>query len=237
MIKRRWVLLLMIGFIILPAAFAAENKEKVKISGISRVWGDTDKKVTFMEGKLIIVQEETTIRTGFAEVDQEKKDASFSKGVQLTKKDLTISSRDLMMNFNRKKGTFVSQVRLERSESRDKQGKVTKDALTLTCEQLEADTKKENFIAVGQVKLIHKEFTGTSQTVEFDNEKQIMIMVGEAVLVRDKGEQLFGQRIIINLESKTFEVRDGAAMEFNVDKDDEAKVGDEEKNGKETKSS
>lgn len=229
------VLICSISLSMALAAETKENKEKVKITGISRVWGDTDKKITFMEGKLVIVQEETTIRTGFAEVDQDKKDAKFSQGVQLIKKDLTIASQDLLMNFNKKKGTFLSQVRLQRSETRNKEGKVTKEALTLTCDRLEADTKRESFVAYGQVSLEHKEFTGTSQQMDFDNEKQILIMRGEAILVRDKGEKLFGQVISINLDRKTFEVKDGAAMEFNVDKDEDKKSEEETKPDNERK--
>lgn len=219
---------LLIGALSLSMAMAAENKEKVKITGISKVWGNTEKNLTFMEGKLLIVQEETTIRTGYAEVDQDTKDAKFSKGVILTKKDLKIESQDLLLNFNKKIGTFLSQVRLERSETKNAEGKVAKEALTLTCERLEADTKRENFTAFGDVRIDHKEFKGSSSQMDFDNEKQLLILKGSAELTREQGEKLFGQSIRIDLEKKTFEIRDNASMEFNVDKEDD----DNGENGK-----
>lgn len=230
----RWISLLLLGVVwILPLVLATETKDKVKVTGITRVWGNTEKNITFMEGNLLIVQEETTIQTRFAEVDQDTKDALFSRGVVLKKNDLRIESQELALNFNKKKGRFSGQVRLQRGETRNAEGKVTKDAFTLSCDVLEADTKREDFTASGAVMLEHQEFSGSSTQMIYDNDKQILTLTGEAMLTRDQGEKLYGQTIQIDLENKTFEVNDEASMEFNIDQDEgKGEKKETEKRGK-----
>ena len=222
----KWLALLVILAIAVTTS-NAEDKERVKVTGIKRIWGDTDKKVSFLEGDLLIVQKEVQIRTSYAEVDQDKKEAWFSKKVILTKEELTIEGQRLNMKFQKKQGVFEEDVLLRREEVKDKKGKVKKEAFTMNCSRLEFDTKKENFVATGDVLLDHKEFKGRCQKVTYDNDKQIMVMTGNPVLDRDNGESLRGGVVRIDLENKQFEVTEGAEVEFTVDDDDE-ETGDEQ---------
>lgn len=211
----------------LPLAFAEgaekdkdKEKEKVKITGIVRVWGDTDKKISHMEGDLLIVQGELKIRTKYADIDQDKKEAHFTQGVHLEKKDLVIDGDEFTINFKKKQGTFSGNVTLERAESKDENGKV-KDHFKLKCTRLDVDTDKQNFTALGSAVLEHKEFTGNSERVEYDNAAQTLVLKEKVVLVRKSEENLSGGTVRIDLSKKSFEVVDGAELVFDVDKADE----------------
>jgi lipopolysaccharide export system protein LptA len=219
----------------------AEGSDKVKITGITKVWGDTDKKVSYLEGDLLIVQGEVRIRTKYAEIDQDKMEAKFSQGVHLEKKDLIIDGFAFNMNFKKKKGIFLGRVKLERKESKDVKGK-KKDRFTLECDRLDVDTDKEDFTGYDNILLEHKEFNGTSKVVQYVNLTQMLTMTGQAELIRKGKENLVGENVTIDLNKKNFEVFGNAELTFDVDqdeendkdgaekKDDKAKKGEEEKN-------
>lgn len=206
-----------------------KEKDKVKITGIQRVWGETDKKISHMEGDLLIVQGELRIRTRYADIDQDKKEARFTQGVHLEKKDLVIDGDEFTINFKKKQGTFTGNVRLERAETKDETGK-TKDHFRLKCNRLDVDTDKQNFTALGSTVLEHKEFNGTGERVEYDNASQVLVLKEQVVLVRKAEENLAGGKVRIDLSKKSFEVVDGAELTFDVDKDEtKEKAEDTEK--------
>jgi lipopolysaccharide assembly outer membrane protein LptD (OstA) len=213
----------------------ASGSEKVKITGITKVWGDTDKKISYLEGDLLIVQGDVKIRTKYAEIDQDKKEAKFSQGVHLEKKDLIIDGLAFNMNFKKKQGTFLGAVKLERKESKDSNGK-TKDRFKLDCDRLDVDTDKENFTAYDNAVIEHKDFNGKSNTVEYRNDSQLLTMTGQAELFRKGKENLNGEQVEINLDKKSFEVFGSAELTFDVDKeDDESKNAQGEKDEKKKK--
>jgi lipopolysaccharide export system protein LptA len=204
----------------------AGGSEKVKITGITKVWGDTDKKISYLEGDLLIVQGDVKIRTKYAEIDQDKKEAKFSQCVHLEKKDLIIDGFAFNISFKKKQGTFLGAVKLERKESKDANGK-TKDRFKLNCDRLDVDTDKENFTAYENAAIEHKDFNGKSNTVEFRNDSQMLTMTGQAELFRKGKENLNGERVEINLNKKSFEVFGSAELTFDVDKEDDENKSDQ----------
>lgn len=210
-------------FFLLTVPVWAEGTERVKVTGIKRAWGNTEKKISFLEGDLIIIHENTKIKTSYAELNQEKKEGTFSKGVVSTQKDITVESRELYVNFKKKKGVFTNGVHVVRVKSEDAKGQ-DKEPFTLKCDRLEMDTDKEDFIATGNmVRLEHEDFVGQSRRMEYNNEQETLVMTGNPVLERKKGESVKGDRILINMKNETFEVLENAEIEFGIEDDDDEK--------------
>lgn len=228
-----WLIIIILLLLVMPAA--AKNKakdkakdketERVKITGIKKAWGNTDKKQAFLEGDLLIIHEETRIKTTYAELNQDTKEGTFSKGVFTDYKDIKVESSELYINFKKKNGVFSGVVRVKRQKSKDKNGK-EKEPFTLLCDRLEMDMDKETFIATGQtVVLEHEDFTGRCQRLDYDNQGEIMEMVGDPVLTRKEGDTVKGDRIRLNLKDETFEILDNAEMAFEVEEEDDADDG------------
>ena len=217
---RYWaIVLMMMLFLIAGLVHAADDPVQVKSD---QIWGDTKKKLTYMEGNVRIVQGQTIITTAKTKVDLDKKVAIFEDKVELTHPDVTIDADNLEYNFKKKNGTFSHHVILSRKEVKDKQGKVTKDALKLTAAELYFESDTKNFVAKREGVVEHKEFTGTADSISYNDKKQELLFKGNADIKRPNNEDIKGEEIIINTQTNSFIVKD----KVNLVNEDLTIVGD-----------
>lgn len=217
MIRR--VLIKIVLFLILSACFAASfaAEDKVKVTG-DNIKGDTEKKITFIEGNVRIVQGKSVITTDKARIDMDNKLLFLEPQVNYTNEDVTIKAEILDYDLKKKTGTFYREVILERKEQK-KKGKVVKEAFKLFADELyfEADTK--NFIATNG-KTEHKDFNGTAERIEYDDQLEHLAFYGNVYLKRPEGEELRGEKAVIKLKDKSFHVDSKVVIDFDIEDDD-----------------
>jgi lipopolysaccharide transport protein LptA len=190
----------------LLSAIAGAADEPVRAKS-DKIWGDTKKKLTYLEGNVRIIQGSTIITTDTTIVDQDKKIATFENKLRLKHPDVTITADNLEYNFKKKTGTFFNNVILNRKEVKDTQGKVTKDAFQLTAAELYFESDTKNFVAKSQAVVEHKEFNGTADTIEYDDKKQELQFNGTAKIKRPNGEVITGDKVVINTKSNSIVVQ------------------------------
>jgi lipopolysaccharide transport protein LptA len=202
--KYRLILAIIMLFFIVGLAKAADDPVQATSD---KIWGDTKKKITYLEGNARIVQGATIITTDKTKVDLDKKVAIFENKVKLTHPDVTITADNLEYNLKKKNGTFSKNVILSRMEVKDAQGNVTKDAFKLTAAELYFESDSKNFIAKSQGAVAHKEFTGTADLIEYNDKKQELLFKGNANIKRPKGEEITGEEVLINTQTNSFIVK------------------------------
>jgi lipopolysaccharide export system protein LptA len=167
--------------------FPSGAGEPVTITGRD-IRGDYDKKLTFIDGDIRIVQGKTVITTDKAEINIDKKTAIFTRLVKLSHPDVTITAERLDYDMNKKTGTFKRQVTLDRIEAKDDGGKTNRDPFTLTADQLYFESDTKNFSASGQTRIKHRDFTGGADTTEYQDQQQKMIFKGAVEVVQDSDQ-------------------------------------------------
>lgn len=202
------------------AAGPVRSAEKVYITGARKMEGDTDGKKIHIQGELVAGKGETKIFAPYLEYDKDSKVGKFTGGVRLVQEDLTVTGEEFVINFDQDRGVFRNNVRLDRRETKNGQGEVEKDHITLTCSVLEINTETKDFTATGGVELQHKDFTASSPRLVYDDAGEKLAFYGGAVLQREK-EEVKGREIIIDLKKKLFEVGNGVELVFDVKKEEE----------------
>jgi lipopolysaccharide assembly outer membrane protein LptD (OstA) len=179
--------------------------EPVTITG-QAIWGDYDKKITYISGDIRIVQGKTLITTDRAELNTGKKTAVFSNNVKLSHPDVTITAELLEYDLKQKTGTFKQQVTLNRIETKDDGGKANRDPFILTADQLYFESDTKNFKASGRGQIKHKDFTGLADTIEYQDQEQKMIFRGAVEIVQDSdhgsGSKIRAEMIELDLNQK-----------------------------------
>lgn len=217
-------------FILFYHSGPARAGGKVKVTGVDRIWGETDGDQTFLEGRLVATQERTVFYAPRARMDKAKKLAVFSGGVKLVQEEVTITGDELEISFEEDRGVFTGNVRLERAETRDAEGKVDKEQIVLSCHILELNTETKDFTAVTDVLMEHKDFTVSAQRLVYLDREEMMTFSGNVYLQRDQ-EEVWGEEITINLQKKIFEAIRGVEIHMEVDEDDQEETGEEENSG------
>lgn len=213
--KRLWIVLI---FVIIFSASLALAAEEVRVTG-KNIWGDTDKKINYLEGDVRFVQGSTIITTDKARVDLELNSAVFEEKVKLTHPEVTIQSDILEYDLKKKIGTFKKNVVMNRIKTKATKGKEAKDPFKLFTNQLYFENDTKNFIAQ-KGRIEHKDFTGEANLIEYNDQLQELSLVDNAKLIRPKGEVITGKLIKINVSDKSFYVTDSVNMEFEVEEEE-----------------
>lgn len=186
--------------------------EKGYFKGIDRFYGDTDGRNLYMEGAALeYLQDDLHLRSLRAEI-REKDDGSreiiFAGEVLLTQEEITVSGDRFAYHTGSEAGTFTGEVVLTRAETRDDQGQVIKEGITLACGNLYLQTAQKAFTATEQPTIEHREFRGGGQIISYQDEEEKLIISGGFHLWMDEDE-LLGDEICFDLRQKTFEARRG----------------------------
>ncbi len=208
----KWLLLLAVcvitlGYTVILAA--SEKSSPIKATG-DRVWGETEKKIAFIEGNVKVVQDVTTINAQKAEIYLDQKQAYFKDGVKLIHPDATVESLSLDYDMKKEIGLFRDRVVMNRTAV-NVSNKNNKEPFKLSTTELYFENKTKNFEARGEARLEHKDFTGTADVIQYDDAKQELIFLGKAYLKKKSGEEVRGDLVKIFLEEKNF------IVEKNVD--------------------
>lgn len=176
--KYGWILIL---GLLLGVSFATTHEEPVRITA-ARVSGDAEKKITYLEGNVRIVQGKTIIITEYVTINLDQKIAELDKGTRLMNHDVSIESRRLEYNLKQESGTFRGQVLLKRLESGNGE---KKDPFELAAKELYFETDTKNFKASGNCRLKHKQFEGNANGIEYDDAGQKLDFKGDVVIRQD----------------------------------------------------
>lgn len=213
-----------------------KKNEPVRVTGINRMWGDTEGEKTYLEGELVITKGNTVIHTSFAEVTKtgdgdRARTARLSGGVLLFQDELKLAGAEAEFAFDEDWAVFRGDVRLEREEVKDAAGEVEKEGITLSCNFLRIETERKDFEASGNVFLVHKEFTVTSAGLTYEDAGEILFFTGGFFLSREK-ENMRGEELRIDLQEEVFDARNGVELFFEVEEEEEEekeeKAGEEE---------
>ncbi|HOJ77212.1 MAG TPA: LptA/OstA family protein [Bacillota bacterium] len=213
------ILLLILGCCF--TVFSASDDDKVKVTGNS-IKGDTEKKISYIEGNVRIVQGKSVITTEKARIDMDNKQLFLESKVNYANEDVTIKAEILDYDLKKKTGTFYREVILDRKEQKEK-GKVVKDAFKLFADELYFEADSKNFIAT-KGKTEHKDFNGTAERIEYDDQLEYLSFFGNVYLKRPEGEELRGEKAVIKLKDKSFHVDSKVVIDFDVEDDDEKKT-------------
>jgi lipopolysaccharide transport protein LptA len=141
--------------------------------------------------------------------------------VKLVNEDVTILGDDLNYDYRKKQGVFNSNVILERAETKNARGKVTKDHFKLTTAGLDFESDTKNFKTKGKATVEHKDFTGSADHIEYNDKQQQMKFLNNAYLKRPKGEEIRGDMITIYINDKSFIVNNHVDINYKVDVNNE----------------
>lgn len=178
------------------------GEEPVRISA-ARVSGDAEKKITYLEGNVRIVQGKTIITTESVTINLDHKTAVLDKGTRLKNSDVTIDSRRLDYNLKQKTGTFREKVILRRLESGDT---AKKDPFSLDAHELYFETETQNFVATGNCRLKHKQFEGMAERIEYDDAGQKLTFQG-SVEIRQDQTVIHSGSVVVDMSQKQLQLQ------------------------------
>lgn len=205
--------LVLIVLVVCSAVFA---EDRVNVTGKS-IKGDTEKKITFVEGKVRITQGQDTITAAKARIDLDNKLVFLEEEIVFDNPDFSAAAATLDYNLKKKNGTFKGEVVLKRKEKTEN-GKIVKDPFTLKADELYFETENKNFTAArGMIE--HKDFTGSGERIEYNDREEQLLLLGNAYIKRPEGEEARGDCAKINLKEKNFTVENNVTVNFDVEED------------------
>jgi lipopolysaccharide export system protein LptA len=234
-LRRRQILLLLLLFLLMPFPGQVRGEEKrseqVRITGINRMWGDTEGERTYLEGDLVITKGDTIIHSSFAEVKKtgegdRDRTAWLKGGVRLVQDELKLAGEEMEFAFEEDWAIFRGDVRLEREEVKNAAGEVEKEGITLSCDYLRIETERKDFQATGNVSLVHKEFTVTAAGLTYEDAGEILFFTGGFFLTR-KQDSMKGEELRIDLKEEVFDAQRGVELFFEVEEEGEEEEEEE----------
>lgn len=186
---------MLLGLFLIGTGLVSAIGEPVKITA-DKVSGDAEKKLSFIEGHVQIVQGKTVITTEYVTVNLDLKTAVLERGVKLKTTDIAVDATHLEYNLKPKSGTFREQVVLKRIEN-----KTVKDPFTLTADELYFETETKNFSATGHSSIQHKEFEGKANSIQYDDAAQRLIFKKD-VVIRQGSTVIKTEAAVIDLRKK-----------------------------------
>jgi lipopolysaccharide export system protein LptA len=190
-------------------------EDPVKITGL-HIHGDTERKISYLDGNVRLVQGKMVITTNKATVYTDKKQVVLEQNVRLVNPDGSVTADRLEYDFRQKSGTFRGNVILKRKASRDLKKKTQKEPFTLYAQELFLETKTQNFTGC-KCRFEHKDFNGTAGQVIYDDDGETMSLQGDVDLKRPQGELLQGDQIRIGLKDKSFIATGRTNVQLEVD--------------------
>ncbi len=144
-----------------------------------------------------------------------------SGNVRLVNEDVTIVGENLNYDYHKNHGVFKSAIVLERAETKNASGKVTKEHFKLTTVGLEFESDTKNFVTRSKARVEHKDFTGFADHIEYNDKQQQMKFVNNSYLKRPKGEEIRGDMITIYINDKSFTVSNHVDINYKVNLNNE----------------
>lgn len=159
-----------------------------------------------MEGGVVISHDDVKIECDRAVYDQKAGLLTADGHVRLTYRETHVEADSLVYHTETKEGHFQGRVRLTRAESKAAKGKEKKDGFTLTCGTLVFSLPKEEMTANTDIRLVHKEFSATAETLTYNDASQEMRLLGRPTLSRRR-EKVTAEEILLDVKEDTFTLR------------------------------
>jgi len=150
-------------------------------------------------------------------VNTQNNNLSVPNKVKLVNQDVIVSAEQLAYDYKQKHGSFKEHVVLKRTETKDVNGKVTKEPFTLVTEGLYFESESKNFSTSSRATVENKDFNGSAVQINYNDALQQLKFMKDARLKRPKGETVSGDLISIDIKDKSFTVNSHVAVEFKVD--------------------
>lgn len=216
-------LVVILGLYLGLGGIVAASDEPVKATG-TYIYGDTEKKISHIDGNVRITQGSTVITTDKATIYMDKKQVVLEGKVVLVNPDAKITSDYLDYDLRKKTGLFKGNVVMQRKAVKDsKTKKNTKDPFTLWAEELYLESDEKNFVAT-RARFEHKEFKGSANEITYTDASEEMLFKNNVYLKKDKGEELRSEEITINLKDKSFVATNNVSIQMEVDDEEENKT-------------
>jgi len=172
----------------------------------------TDKMI--FEGNVIITQEDITLTAQEADFDVDKKIGQIKGDIKLVQSDITITGETLEAFLNDKKYIFQEKVILVQ-ERKDKEEK--EDNITWNCSNLEIFTDTQDLTATGEVKILKKDYTITTEKADYNDEAQKIILTGKVRIEEEGGRWITGDKAVFYIDSERLEVEGNVRSGIKLD--------------------
>ena len=204
-------------FLTFPVSAQEEKKETeesvVNIEADNVTYDKGTDKMIF-KGNVIVTQEDITLTAQEADFDVDKKIGQIKGDIKLVQSDITITGETLEAFLNDKKYIFQEKVILVQ-ERKDKEEK--EDNITWNCSNLEILTDTQDLTATGEVKILKKDYTITTEKADYNDEEQKIILIGKVRIEEEGGRWITGDRAVFYIDSERLEVEGNVRSGIKLD--------------------
>ena len=214
----RFLLTFIIFSLIIFLSFCASAQEEKKESVVN-IQADNvtyDKSIDKMvfKGNVIITQEDITLTAQEADFDVDKKIGQIKGDIKLVQSDITITGETLEAFLNDKRYIFQEKVILIQ-ERKDKEEK--EDNITWNCNNLEIFTDTQDLTATGEVKILKKDYTITTEKAVYNDKEQKITLTGKVRIEEEGGRWITGDKAVFYIDSERLEVEGNVRSGIKLD--------------------
>lgn len=208
-----FVLSLIIFLSFCSSAQEEKKESEVNIQADNVTYDKSTDKMVF-EGNVIIIQEDITLTAQGADFDVDKKIGQIKGAIKLVQSDITITGETLEAFLNDKKYIFQEKVILvqERKDKEDKE-----DNITWNCNNLEIFTETKDLTATGEVKILKKDYTITSEVAVYNDKEQKITLTGKVRIDEEGGRWITGEKAVFYIDSERLEVEGNVRSGIKLD--------------------
>jgi len=204
----------LIIFLSFCASAQEEKKESVVNIEADNVTYDKSTDKMIFEGNVIITQEDITLTAQEADFDVDKKIGQIKGDIKLVQTDITITGETLEAFLNDKKYIFQEKVILVQ-ERKDKEEK--EDNIIWNCNNLEIFTDTQDLTAIGEVKILKKDYTITAEKAVYNDKEQKITLTGKVRIEEEAGRWITGDRAVFYIDSERLEVEGNVRSGIKLD--------------------
>ena len=219
------LLIFCIIFLVIFSFFCASaqeegKEEKEKEESVVNIEADnvtydksTDKMV--FAGNVVITQEDIVLTAQEADFDVDKKIGNITGDIKLVQTDITITGETLEAYLNDKRYIFQEMVKLIQ-ERKDKEEK--EDNIIWNCKKLEIFTDTRNLTAIGEVKILKKDYTITAEEAVYNDKEQKINLTGKVKIEeQDSKRWISGDKAVFYIETERLEVQGNVQSGIKLD--------------------
>jgi len=207
-------LIIFLSFSVSAQEEKKETEESVVNIEADNVTYDKSTNKMIFEGNVIVTQEDITLTAQEADFDVDKKIGQIKGDIKLVQSDITITGETLEAFLNDKRYIFQEKVVLiqERKDKEDKE-----DNITWNCNNLEIFTDTQDLTATGEVKILKKDYTITTEKADYNDEAQKIILTGKVRIEEEGGRWITGDKAIFFIDSERLEVEGNVRSGIKLD--------------------
>ena len=204
----------LIIFLSFCASAQEEKKESVvNIQADNVIYDKSTDKMVF-KGNVIITQEDITLTAQEADFNVDKKIGQIKGDIKLVQSDITITGENLEAYLNDKRYIFQENIILiqERKDEEEKE-----DNITWNCNNLEIFTDTQDLTATGEVKILKKDYTITTEKAVYNDKEQKITLTGKVRIEEEGGRWITGDKAVFYIDSERLEVQGNVRSGIKLD--------------------